>query len=159
MSRAPSLDLGVIGNCTIWALVDREARIVWCCLPRFDGDPVFNALLGDGAARKPRGFWAIELEGLERSEQEYDANTAVLRTRLFDRRAGDRDHRLRAALLAPGPHVPAADAGAARAPARRHAAHPRARCGPRFGCGAHRADDDARQQPHPLRAARTARCA
>ncbi|MDQ3271227.1 MAG: hypothetical protein M3Q12_03525, partial [Pseudomonadota bacterium] len=41
----PSLSLGVIGNCAFSALVDARARIVWCCLPRFDADPVFNALL------------------------------------------------------------------------------------------------------------------
>ena len=40
-----SLDCGVIGNCAFSALVDRMGRMVWCCLPRFDGDPVFNALL------------------------------------------------------------------------------------------------------------------
>ena len=43
--RRPSLGLGVIGNCAFSALVDMRGRIVWCCLPRFDGDPVFNALL------------------------------------------------------------------------------------------------------------------
>ena len=40
-----SLHLGVIGNCAYSALVDARARIVWCCLPRFDGDPIFNALI------------------------------------------------------------------------------------------------------------------
>jgi GH15 family glucan-1,4-alpha-glucosidase len=82
VSRAASLDLGVTGNCVISALIDREARVVWSCLPRFDGDPVFHALVDDGAATG-RGAWAIELAGLERSEQEYVGNTAVLVTRLF----------------------------------------------------------------------------
>ena len=45
---AASLSLGVIGNCSYSALVDQRARIVWCCLPRFDGEPVFNALLHPG---------------------------------------------------------------------------------------------------------------
>ena len=44
----PSLSLGVIGNCAFSALIDARGRIVWCCLPRFDGDPVFNALLQPG---------------------------------------------------------------------------------------------------------------
>jgi len=45
MSAAPpSLNLGVIGNCAFSALVDQCGSIVGCCLPRFDGDPVFNAL-------------------------------------------------------------------------------------------------------------------
>ena len=43
MKDAASLDLGLIGNCSVSALVDAKARIVWCCLPRFDGDPVFHA--------------------------------------------------------------------------------------------------------------------
>ena len=82
MTRAASLDLGVTGNCIISALIDREARVVWSCLPRLDGDPVFHALVDDGAA-SGRGYWSIELAGFERSEQEYVANTAVLVTRLF----------------------------------------------------------------------------
>ena len=34
-------------NCPEGALqlIDRKARVVWCCLPRPDGDPVFCALL------------------------------------------------------------------------------------------------------------------
>ncbi|MBT9476428.1 hypothetical protein, partial [Polaromonas sp.] len=46
----PSLAMGVIGNCAFSALIDARGRIVWCCLPRFDGDPVFNALLAPGQA-------------------------------------------------------------------------------------------------------------
>ena len=83
MTKPASLDLGVTGNCIISALVDREARIVWSCLPRLDGDPVFHALIDDSSAAAARGFWSIELGGFERSEQEYVANTAVLITRLY----------------------------------------------------------------------------
>jgi GH15 family glucan-1,4-alpha-glucosidase len=83
MSRAASLDLGVTGNCIISALVDREARVVWSCLPRLDGDPVFHSLIGEGNSGEARGFWSVELAGLERSEQEYAGNSAVLRTRLY----------------------------------------------------------------------------
>ena len=78
---ACSLQLGVIGNCAYSALVDARARIVWCCLPRFDGDPVFNALIDPS---ENGAFWAIDVEDLERSEQAYEPNTAVLRTRLYD---------------------------------------------------------------------------
>jgi GH15 family glucan-1,4-alpha-glucosidase len=77
----PSLSVGVIGNCAFSALVDARARIVWCCLPRFDGDPVFNALLdpgGEGSA------FALEIENFSHSKQWYEHNTAVLRTQLFD---------------------------------------------------------------------------
>ena len=85
---ASSLELGVIGNCSIAALVDRQGRIVWCCLPRFDGDPVFHSLVDQIATGaedpRPRGFWSFELDGCLRCEQEYVPNTAILLTRLFD---------------------------------------------------------------------------
>ncbi len=76
-----SLALGMIGNCTISALVDQQATVVWCCLPRFDGDPVFNALLHPG---EEGSRFAIALEDFASSEQWYEPNTAVLRTRLTD---------------------------------------------------------------------------
>ena len=76
-----SLNLGVVGNCAYSALVDERGRIVWCCLPRFDGDPVFNALLDSSEAGS---LWAFEIEDFERSEQDYKPNTAILRTRLYD---------------------------------------------------------------------------
>jgi GH15 family glucan-1,4-alpha-glucosidase len=83
-SLQPSLNLGVIGNCAYSALIDERGGIVWSCLPRFDGDPVFNALLdpSDAGSR-----WAVELEDFARSEQQYEPNTAILRTRLFDSQA------------------------------------------------------------------------
>ncbi|WP_174425598.1 glycoside hydrolase family 15 protein [Cupriavidus basilensis] len=77
----PSLSLGMIGNCAISALVDGRGRIVWCCLPRFDGDPVFNALLDPG---ENAGHFAIEIEDFQEAHQWYEPNTAVLRTRLTD---------------------------------------------------------------------------
>ncbi|HEX5739178.1 MAG TPA: glycoside hydrolase family 15 protein, partial [Hydrogenophaga sp.] len=64
------------------ALIDPQGRVVWSCLPRFDGDPVFHALLGgdEGA-----GAFAIEIENLAESRQYYAPNTAVLHTELWDR--------------------------------------------------------------------------
>jgi GH15 family glucan-1,4-alpha-glucosidase len=82
MTLQPSLHLGMVGNCGYSALIDAHGTVVWCCLPRFDGDPVFNALLDPS----DRGaLWAFDLEDLERTEQAYEPNTAVLRTRLYDR--------------------------------------------------------------------------
>lgn len=80
-----NLDLGLIGNCCISALVDKTGSIVWCCLPRFDGDPVFHKLLGSPADRPDDGVFAIELEDFVESTQEYVPNTAILRTRLKGR--------------------------------------------------------------------------
>lgn len=76
------LALGVIGNGSIAALIDGTGRIVWCCLPRFDSDASFCALLSPAC---DGGDWAIELEHQARAEQEYLPNTAVLVTRLYDR--------------------------------------------------------------------------
>jgi GH15 family glucan-1,4-alpha-glucosidase len=77
-----SLDLGIVGNCTISALIDRAGTIVWSCFPRFDGDPLFCRLLdNDGEG----GFYAVELDDQAESAQAYLKNTAVLVTRLTDR--------------------------------------------------------------------------
>lgn len=76
------LDLGIIGNCGVGALIDRQARLVWCCLPRFDGDPVFNALLRGGDSDAAAGAFTITLEDVAETEQFYEPNTAVLKTRL-----------------------------------------------------------------------------
>ncbi len=76
------LDLGMIGNCAISALIDKRARIVWCCLPRFDGDPIFHALLGS-AGPPEDGTFAIEMEDLASSSQSYVENTGILTTRLY----------------------------------------------------------------------------
>ncbi len=79
-----SLDLGVIGNCSYGALIDRNARLVWCCLPRFDGDPVFCALV-DGGGVTEGGYFDIQVENFSHAHQEYLGNTAILRTTLYDR--------------------------------------------------------------------------
>ena len=78
------LNLGVIGNCSFGALVDGVGRIVWACMPRFDSDPVFCALLDQGNEGAARGVYALALENQVRSEQEYLKNTAILITRLYD---------------------------------------------------------------------------
>ncbi len=69
-----SLELGVIGNQTVAALIDEKACINWMCLPRLDGEPVFNSLLGGC------GDFTVELEGFVISHQEYVRNTAILTT-------------------------------------------------------------------------------
>lgn len=81
-----SLDLGAIGNGSYGALIDKKARIVWCCLPRLDGDPVFHHLLNGGVPEEERGgFWSIEVEDFASSRQYYRPNTAILVTELTDR--------------------------------------------------------------------------
>ncbi|WP_372662744.1 glycoside hydrolase family 15 protein, partial [Hydrogenophaga sp.] len=77
-----SLHMGVIGNCAASALIDSQGSIVWSCWPRFDGDPVFHALLG--GADPLDGRFSIVMEDLAQTEQHYEPNTAVLLTRLTD---------------------------------------------------------------------------
>ena len=76
----PDLELSPIGNCQVSALIDREGAIVWGCVPRVDGDPVFCSLLNDDA--RDRGIWRFELEGQTSATQRYERNTAILVTRL-----------------------------------------------------------------------------
>ena len=83
-----TLDLGLIGNSTVGALVDRLGEIVWACLPRFDGDAVFCSLLRERKSATDFGFFAVELVDFARAEQEYLTNTAILVTRLYDRHGG-----------------------------------------------------------------------
>jgi GH15 family glucan-1,4-alpha-glucosidase len=75
-----NLDLGIIGNGTINALIDGRGRIVWHCVPAFDGDPVFCSLLSPQIGEA--GFFDIELENETGHEQWYVDNSAVLVTRL-----------------------------------------------------------------------------
>ena len=73
-----SLDLGVVGNCSIASLIDRKGRHVWHGLGRLDGDPVFNALLGGDDPQG--GFMDVVVAGAKESRQRYLHNTAILET-------------------------------------------------------------------------------
>ncbi len=101
LSAAPrsnaGLDLALVGNCTVSALVDRRGSIVWCCMPRFDSTPVFDALLHSAEGLPLDGALTVELEGLARAEQFYDPGTAIVRTQLWD----DRGHGIELADFAP----------------------------------------------------------
>ena len=74
------MNTGVIGNGAFGAVVDRRARIVWCCLDGFGGDPVFNSLLNNDSDEG--GFFDVSIENLAKSEQKYVPNSAVLVTTL-----------------------------------------------------------------------------
>lgn len=76
-----NLELGLIGNCAISALVDDKGAVVWSCFPRLDGDATFYSLLNNGSED---GAFSIELEGYVRTEQYYEPNSAILVTRLLD---------------------------------------------------------------------------
>ncbi len=75
-----SLELAVVGNCTVGALIDARGRYVWGCLPHLAADPAFCDLLSPNTP--DQGFCEVELEGMTSSSQRYLPNTAVLVTRL-----------------------------------------------------------------------------
>src|SRR4051812_23609402 len=70
-------DLGVVGNCQFSALVDTTGEVVWCCLPRFDSEPIFSTLLDHEAG----GRFLIGPSGGEPGTQRYLPNTNILETR------------------------------------------------------------------------------
>ena len=83
-----SLDLALIGNGTIGALIDAMGDVVWGCFPRFDGDPMFCGLLREAPPEDGAGVFRVTLDNVVRDEQEYLVNTPVLVTRLYDKDGG-----------------------------------------------------------------------
>lgn len=70
-------DYAVIGNCETMALVNRDATIDWLCLPRFDSEACFAALLGDGG----NGYWRLApADGNAKIKRRYREGTLVLET-------------------------------------------------------------------------------
>lgn len=80
MSSVSTLELGVVGNGTVGALLDHRGRFVWWCLPSFDGDPAFCSLLSP--EHQDAGWFDIALDGEVAAHQRYMENTAILVTRL-----------------------------------------------------------------------------
>src|ERR1051325_235472 len=71
-------DYGIIGNTYTAALVSREGSIDWLCLPRFDSESVFGALLGE----PKHGRWLITpAEPVVSLSRRYRGDTGILETR------------------------------------------------------------------------------
>lgn len=79
-----NLELALIGNCTISALIDSHAEIVWCCMPDFDSAPIFSSLLKKQENKLSNGTFGIDLADFSHCEQHYYKNTAIVETILFD---------------------------------------------------------------------------
>lgn len=82
--HAADLNLGLIGNGQIAALIDSRARIVWGCFPDFQGDPLFSQLVDE----RDRGYYEIGIDDCVSIEQEYERNTPILQTTMCDSRGG-----------------------------------------------------------------------
>ncbi|AWW74474.1 glucoamylase [Erythrobacter sp. KY5] len=80
MTHTSSLELWPIGNCQVSGLIDETGALVWGCVPRVDGDPVFSALLN--GEQRDAGIWRFELEGQCSASQRYIRNTPHLLTTL-----------------------------------------------------------------------------
>ncbi|HUK72129.1 MAG TPA: glycoside hydrolase family 15 protein [Streptosporangiaceae bacterium] len=73
----PIDDYALIGDLHAAGLVCRDGSIDWLCLPRFDSQACFAALVGDGR----HGYWQIAPEGAAaRVRRRYLAETLVLQT-------------------------------------------------------------------------------
>jgi GH15 family glucan-1,4-alpha-glucosidase len=70
-------DYALIGNMRSAALVGRDGSIDWLCLPRFDSDACFAALLGD----RDNGRWLIAPQNeVKKSTRCYRGETLILET-------------------------------------------------------------------------------
>ena len=76
-TKSQNLDLALIGNCRIAALVDRPAASSGGASRDFDSDPVFSRLL---AGDEEKGFCDVVLADLVESESRYVRNTAIVET-------------------------------------------------------------------------------
>ena len=76
MSR-PIEDYALVGDLQSAALVSRDGSIDWLCLPRFDSEACFAALLGD----ERYGYWQIApAREITRVHRRYRPGTLVLET-------------------------------------------------------------------------------
>jgi GH15 family glucan-1,4-alpha-glucosidase len=70
-------DYGMIGDCETAALVGRDGSIDWLCLPRFDSESCFAALLGEAK----KGRWQITPQApAEVTDRRYRNGSLILET-------------------------------------------------------------------------------
>jgi GH15 family glucan-1,4-alpha-glucosidase len=74
---APIEDYALVGDLHTAALISQDGSIDWLCLPRFDSEACFAALLGD----ERNGYWQIcPADGISQVRRRYLPRTLVLET-------------------------------------------------------------------------------
>jgi GH15 family glucan-1,4-alpha-glucosidase len=77
VSKLDISDYAVIGDCRSAALVGRDGSMDWLCLPRFDSDACFAALLGD----EKNGRWLVAPKAQPRKvTRRYLGDSLILET-------------------------------------------------------------------------------
>jgi GH15 family glucan-1,4-alpha-glucosidase len=72
--------MGIIGNCSYLAYIDKQASVVWMCMPRFDSSFIFGSLLD----KKMGGEFSITpVCELWETHQYYIKNTNILCTEFY----------------------------------------------------------------------------
>lgn len=79
----PLEDHGLVGDGSTAALVARDGRVPWLCVPRFDSPPILCSLLDHARG----GEFRVALDGLIEGRQAYEPDTGVLVTELRSRDA------------------------------------------------------------------------
>ncbi|MFY1668868.1 glycoside hydrolase family 15 protein [Plantactinospora sp. WMMB334] len=72
----PLEDYAFVGNTRTGALIGRDGSVDWLCLPRFDSDACFAALLGEPA----HGRWSLSPAGRTGATRRYLGDSLVLAT-------------------------------------------------------------------------------
>ncbi len=70
-------DHAMVSDGQTGALVHRDGTIDWLCLPHFDSEPCFAALLGNG---ENGAWWLAPTEEVVRSHRRYRGDTMILET-------------------------------------------------------------------------------
>lgn len=76
MTKKHTYDLGVIGNCSFIAYIDKKANVQWMCMPSFDSDFIFGGLLD----KERGGEFSVVPNASCTTRQYYISNTNVLCT-------------------------------------------------------------------------------
>lgn len=76
LKDCPIADYAIIGDMHSAALLNRQARIDWCCMPHFDSPAFFLRILDHAKG----GYCSISLEGLKDTSRRYLPGSNILET-------------------------------------------------------------------------------